>query len=151
MTLKLHGTAPTNQFDVIDHAGARLLSLNLSWCPTCLGITGSVQEQYNGTVSVLCFCILGRTSFGTPVMVATFHLRGRQIGLYWRPSSDHRHADGTVWHTPHFAGPYPFRPRTEGERRFVKRQIASGRSEISGIIVPPSMPPSHAPRKRKEA
>ena len=147
----LHGTTPTIQFDVIDKAGSQLRALKLSWCPTCLGITGSVQEQYNGTVTVLCFCILGQTSLGTPLMVATCRFRERQIGLYGWPNSDHRHADGTSWHTPHFAGPYPFRPRTEGERRFVKRQIASGRSEISGIIVPPSMPPSHAPRKRKEA
>lgn len=82
--------------------------VNITPCEVCGSFHGSVVEEYNGTVPVLCGCDrndvmkkVGR--YPSPSM---YCLDGRV--LWWTPTTDHLWKDGKWWHTPHF-GSSPMR------------------------------------------
>ncbi|MBI2310708.1 hypothetical protein HYU90_02715 [Candidatus Collierbacteria bacterium] len=78
--------------------------VNLTKCEVCEDFRGSVIEEYNDNVPVLCRCdraeIMAKTKhYPSPSM----YCRDGKV-LWWTPLTDHLWRD-RWWHTPHFGSP----------------------------------------------
>lgn len=82
--------------------------IDLTKCEICEDFRGSVIEEYNGKVPVLCRCdrakIMATTKrYPSPSM----YCRDGKV-LWWTPLTDHQWSVGQWCHTPHF-GSRPMR------------------------------------------
>jgi hypothetical protein len=79
-----------------------LREIDLTKCEQCGSFHGSVVEQHNGQVPVLCQCDRSRIArdalhFPSPSMLSS---DGKTVK--WTPITEHRTSDGTWVHTPYF-------------------------------------------------
>jgi len=83
-----------------------ILEQYIKKCDKCGKHRGHVIEKYNGLVPVWCRCDLMAEpkKEANPCMI---FCEGGENGsrLIWKPISDNVDENGTVWHTPYFAGP----------------------------------------------
>lgn len=75
---------------------------DIKFCALCNNYTGTVEEEYNGTVPVHCACGLTeeKAKYGkwrSPCMICP---NGEKF--YWVPISDYKRADGSWCHVPYF-------------------------------------------------
>lgn len=82
-----------------------LKKIDIRLCKECNNYRGSVAEKYNGNVPVYCACQVEeeRVKYGYCKTLCLLCPDGDKF--WWKPISNHKEADGKMWHTPYLYGP----------------------------------------------
>ena len=81
----------------------QITKYNVQLCQTCYRLTGYVEETYNGTVPVQCFCDLKDGKRVNPAIMGGVGPGGR-VFCIWKPISDHLDENGRSWPTSYIVG-----------------------------------------------